>query len=126
MQTIPKAFLVAIMLLAVVGLALGQNTSAEKTVTPGRYQLISATVQGFGPNAAPTVEQRVFMIDTTTGKAWSYVPSGPFTTPTGKPGFTPDMLTRVFVEELEGSVSERMQQVVDYFEKHPATAVKPR
>jgi hypothetical protein len=63
----------------------------------------------------------MFMLDTMTGKVWDYVPSGPLTTPTGKPGFTPEMLVHVFVEELEGSVPELMQKTVDYYEKHPAT-----
>ena len=66
------------------------------------------------------------MLDTATGKVWDYAPSGPFSTPTGKPGFTPEMLVRVFVDELEGTVSDQMQKTVDYFEKHPATPIPPK
>jgi hypothetical protein len=66
------------------------------------------------------------MLDTTNGKVWGYVPSAPLTTPTGKPGFTPDMLVRVFVDELEGTVPDELQKTVDYYEKHPATPITPK
>jgi len=108
----------------IVVLAWEQNTSNEKTQTPGRYQLIAATVQlGSG---APAAEQHMFMLDTMTGKVWNYVPAGDFTTPTGKPAFSPEMLVRVFVDELEGTVPELMQKTVDYYEKHPATRITPK
>ena len=106
--------------------ASGQGGDAEKSATPNRYQLLAATVQGFQPNGTTDVEQRVFMVDTETGKVWSYVPSGPFSTPSGNPGFTPEMFVRVFVDGLEGSVPEQMQRAVEYYDKHPATPVPPR
>jgi len=123
----PRTRIIAITATAVltfVAIAWGQSTSNEKTLTQGRYQLFAATVQlGAG---APAAEQHMFMLDTMTGKVWSFVPAGNFTTPTGKPGFTPQMLVRVFVEELEGTVSDLMQKTVDYYEKNPATPIKPK
>jgi len=117
----------AIGALITVALTRAQSESNAKSepATTGRYQLVAATVVGFG-NSATTAEQRVFMLDTVTGKVWSYVPSGPFTTPAGKPAFTPEMLVRVFVDEIEGSVPDQMQKTVDYFEKHPAMPMPPK
>jgi hypothetical protein len=68
----------------------------------------------------------MFMLDTMTGKVWNYVPAGDFTTPTGKPAFSPEMLVRVFVDELEGTVPDLMQKTVEYYEKHPATRITPK
>lgn len=115
-------------LLVVVALAWGQSTPNENIATAGRYQLVAATVQGQVSMNAPVMpEQHMFMIDTATGKVWHYVPSGPFKTPRGNPGFTPDMLVRVLpVEGLEGSVQESMQKAVEYFDKNPATPITPK
>jgi hypothetical protein len=124
MQTARKIAIAATVVLTVVVLAWGQSASNEKTLTSGRYQLIAATVQlGSG---APAAEQHMFMLDTMTGKVWNYVPAGGFTTPTGKPALSPEMLVRVFVDELEGTVPDLMQKTVDYYEKHPATRITPR
>jgi hypothetical protein len=65
------------------------------------------------------------MLDTATGKVWSYIPSGPFTTQSGKPGFTPEMFGRVFIDELEGSIPDQLQKATEYFEKHPAIPFCP-
>ena len=88
-------------------------------------KLLAATAQGFSANGATTLEQRVFMLDTATGKVWSYIPSGPFTTQSGKPGFTPEMFG-IFIDELEGSIPDQIQKATEYFEKHPAIPVPPK
>jgi len=59
-------------------------------------------------------------------QVWRHVPSGLLKTPTGKPGFTPEMFVSVFVEQLDGSVRDQLQKTMDYFEKHPATPIQPR
>jgi hypothetical protein len=126
MQTARKIAIAATAILIVVVLAWGQSTPNERTPTPGRYQLIAAPVPGQVGSGAPATEQHMFMLDTMTGKVWSYVPASDFTTPSGKPAFSPEMLVHVFVDELEGTVPDLMQRTVDYFEKHPAVRTTPR
>lgn len=110
--------------LIIAALAWGQSTSNEKTLTQGRYQLFAATVQlGAG---APAAEQDVFMLDTMTGKVWSYVPAGDFKTPTGKPAISPQIFGRIFVDELEGNIPDLVKKTVDYYQKNPAPPITPR
>ena len=115
-------------ILTIVALARGQNTSTENPAIPGRYQLFAATTLGQDSLNAPVKsEPDMFMIDTATGKVWHYVPSGPFKTPRGNPGFTPDLFRRVLpVEGLEGDFSQSMQQTIEYFDKNPATPITPK
>jgi len=115
-------------LLIVVALTRGQSASNANTSMPGRYKLVAATVQGQDSlNAPVTAEPHMFMVNTITGEVWHYVPSGPFRTPKGNPGFTPDMFRRVLpVEGLEGSIPESMQKAIEYFDKNPATPINPK
>ena len=106
--------------------AHGQTSSSPAEATPGRYQLVAANAEDFDDSGRRVTAQQLFMLDTATGKVWRHVASGPFKTPTGKPGFTPEMFVSVFVEQLDGSVPDQLQKTVDYFEKHPATPVSPR
>jgi hypothetical protein len=127
MKTTGKVAVAGTVLLTIVVLTWGQSTPNDKTTTQGRYQLIAGPTLGFDATSGQTTtEQHMFMLDTSTGKAWEYVASGPFTTPSGKPGFTGQMFVRIFIDELEETVPDHMQKTVEYFDKHPATRISPK
>jgi len=68
-----KLWLLALCVLCLILVAVGQKSSLKPEATASRYQLVPAQVDSL---SGETVQHTVFLLDTQTGKVWKYVASG--------------------------------------------------
>ena len=76
-----KLWLLALCVLCLILVAVGQKSSLKPEATASRYQLVPAQVDSL---SGETVQHTVFLLDTQTGKVWKYVASGQPKTLQGK------------------------------------------
>jgi len=68
-----KLWLLALCVLCLILVAVGQKSSLKPEAAASRYQLVPAQVDSL---SGETVQHTVFLLDTQTGKVWKYVASG--------------------------------------------------
>ncbi len=104
-------YLMTILLLA-SSFGFSQSTASDNSAQAGRFVLTSATVTGSDDVGTDKTQHVLFLIDTKTGKVWSYLPSS---TPRQKDGSVrviPEGFIQVFVDGVDGKYFDFMQKTL--------------
>ncbi len=109
-----RLFSIVVVAIAVSTLLYAQMRTGNASASPGRYQLIPATVVALAEGDGETRMATVFLLDTETGRIWKYERMSLIErVPPGKPNMFPAHFRGVFVDGFDDfSVQQKLERML--------------